>query len=212
MPATVSRRTLVAGGGLLATGLFTASCAGTRPRFSPMVTAAALTGPQLRGDLQRVALAASLENLAVGLYGESQRVLASGKLGSNPAVTTFAQAVQEQHSDHAGAWNALLATASKPKVTGPDPILKPQIDKAFAQVGDLSSLIELMLVVERTMAATDLQALGTMQTPDAIAAAAVIYPVEMQHAAMLRFLLGQYPVPDAFAQSDLARPATDYQG
>lgn len=203
----------MAGGGLLATGLLTASCVGTRPRSSPTVKAAALTGPELQGDLQRVALAASLENLAAALYGQAQRALASGRLESSPAVvTTLAQTVQGQHSDHAGAWNALLATAGKAKVTGPDPILKPQIDKAIAQAGDLSSLLEVVLTMERTLAATHLEALGTMHSPGAIGAAGLIYPVEMQHAAMLRFLLGQYPVPDAFAQSGLARPATDYQG
>ncbi len=171
------------------------------------------SGPELAGDLRMVALAASLENLAVGLYDQAQHILASGQLGvSQPAVTMLARTAEQQHSDHARAWNAMLGAARKAKVTGPDPILKPQIDQAFSQVREVSSLMELMLVVERTAAATYQEALGTMQGTHAIGTAATIYPVEMAHAAMLRLLLGQYPVPDAFAPADLARPPSDYQG
>jgi len=212
LPGALSRRSFVTAGGLLGAGLLTASCSGGQPRSTPTtVKSSAVSGPELRGDLQMVALAASLENLAVGLYGQAQHALASGRIGPSPAVAALAQSVQDQHGDHANSWNALLTMAGKPKVTGPDPILKPDFDKAFAQVANMGSLLGLMLMLERTLAATQLQALGTVQDPGTIRAAGVIYPVEMQHAAMLRFLLGQYPVPDAFAQLDLARPATDYQ-
>jgi len=36
--------------------------------------------------------------------------------------------------------------------------------------------------------------------------------VEMQHAAILNFVLGQDPVPDAFAKTDGSRPVTDVVG
>jgi len=42
--------------------------------------------------------------------------------------------------------------------------------------------------------------------------AASIQPVEMQHAAILNFVLGHYPVPNAFASTALARPVSDYTG
>ena len=45
-----------------------------------------------------------------------------------------------------------------------------------------------------------------------IKTAATIQPVEMQHAAILHFLLGEYPVPDAFAKSAGARPVSDQIG
>ena len=32
----------------------------------------------------------------------------------------------------------------------------------------------------------------------------------MQHAAILNFVLGQYPVPNAFSRLTDARPLTDY--
>jgi hypothetical protein len=34
----------------------------------------------------------------------------------------------------------------------------------------------------------------------------------MQHAAILHFVLGQYPVPDAFSPLTAARPLSDYRG
>jgi len=39
-----------------------------------------------------------------------------------------------------------------------------------------------------------------------IKTAASIQPVEFQHAAILYFVLGKYPVPSAFAGTSLARP------
>ena len=34
----------------------------------------------------------------------------------------------------------------------------------------------------------------------------------MQHAAILNFILGNYPVPDDFAKTEGARPPSDYKG
>ena len=45
-----------------------------------------------------------------------------------------------------------------------------------------------------------------------IKVAATIQPVEMQHSAILNFVLGQDPVPEAFAQTMGARPLTDEIG
>jgi len=45
-----------------------------------------------------------------------------------------------------------------------------------------------------------------------VLAAASIQPVEMQHAAILHFILGQYLVPDAFSPLAGPRPLSDYHG
>ena len=42
--------------------------------------------------------------------------------------------------------------------------------------------------------------------------AASIQPVELQHAAILNFVLGMYPVPDAFSKTALARTPDDEIG
>ena len=51
--------------------------------------------------------------------------------------------------------------------------------------------------------------MGTLSSADGLAAVATIAPVERQHAAILHFVLGQYPVPDTFVKLDMARPDSD---
>ena len=59
-------------------------------------------------------------------------------------------------------------------------------------------------------AATYLSGIGVIADKKALAIAASIQPVEMQHAAILNFVLGNYPVPDPFAKTEGARPPSDY--
>ena len=51
-----------------------------------------------------------------------------------------------------------------------------------------------------------------MKAPAGIKTAATIQPVELQHAAILNFLLGQYPVPDSFAKTTAPRTTSDKIG
>ena len=69
---------------------------GTPPTTTPAtLEPPATTGGKLTGDLAVVALAASLENLAVQTYGAGIAAATAGKLGAvPPAVVTFAQTVQ----------------------------------------------------------------------------------------------------------------------
>ena len=168
---------------------------------------------KLSGDLAVVALAASLENLAVGTYQAAIDAVTQGKLTGVPdAVVTFAQTAQSQHKDHAAAWNGVLTGAGKKAVTGVDLTVKKSVDKAFAKVTDVPGLAALALDLENAAAATYIAAIGVVKSPAGIKTAASIQPVELQHAAILNFLLGQYPVPDAFAKSTGARPASDKIG
>ncbi len=52
--------------------------------------------------------------------------------------------------------------------------------------------------------ATYLAAIPKLQSPEGIGLAASIQPVAMQHAAVLHFVPGEYPVPDVFAKTDKA--------
>jgi hypothetical protein len=187
------------GGGLAA--------AATRTTPAAVRTASA---QKLSGDLAVVALAASLENLAVGTYQAAIDAVTAGHLTNVPdAVVTFAQTAQSQHKEHAAAWNAVLTGAGKRAVTGVDTTVKNSVDKAFAKVSDVPGLAMLALDLENVAAATYLAAIDVVKTPAGIKTAATIQPVEMQHAAILNYLLGQYPVPDSFAKSTGARPVTD---
>ena len=168
------------------------------------------TNPRLGADLQIACMAASLENLAVGMYSAAISAAQAGRLGTvPPSVMTFAQTAMKQHADHADAWNAILTGAGRTKVSEADLVVKPQIDQGFGQVSDVDGLARLALNLENVAAATYLEAIAFIDNKQALKTAAAIQPVEMQHAAILHYLLGNYPVPDVFARTEGARPPTD---
>ncbi len=213
-----SRRAFLFGGGAVLGGVALvgsgvgSGLAAAATRTSAMGAPAA-SGQKLTGDLAVVALAASLENLAVGTYQAAIDAVTAGKLTGVPdAVVTFAQTAQAQHKDHAAAWNGVLTGAGKKAITGVDLTVKKGVDKAFAKVTDVPGLAMLALDLENVAAATYIAAIDVVKSPAGIKTAASIQPVEVQHAAILNFLLGQYPVPDAFAKSTGARPASDKIG
>jgi hypothetical protein len=220
--ASTSRRAFLLGGGALlggaalvasgATGI-TAAAARTRASAGVPTLAPLKKVQKLTGDLAVVALAASLENLAVATYQAGIDAATAGKLGTvPPAVVTFATTAQSHHKQHAAAWNAVLTSSKKSAVSGVDLTVKKDVDAAFTQVSDVPGLAKLALTLENGAAATYLTAINVVKVPAGIKTAATIQPVEMQHAAILNFLLGQYPVPDSFSKTDGARTTKDKIG
>jgi len=214
-----SRRAFLLGGGAVLGGValvgsgMGSGLAAAATRSGRMGAPAATSAQKLSGDLAVVALAASLENLAVGTYQAGIDAATKGSLGDvPPAVVTFAQTAQSQHKDHAAAWNGVLTGAGKKAVSGVDTTVKKSVDKAFAGVKDVPGLAKLALDLENVAAATYIAAIDVVKNPAGIKTAATIQPVELQHAAILHFLLGEYPVPDAFAKSTGARPVSDKIG
>jgi len=188
-----------------------ASASATASATGSAAAAAGGEGQALSGDLQAVAMAASLENSGVATYMAGIKAATAGKLGTvPPAVVTFAQTAMAQHEDHQKAWNAVLTAAGKQPVTAVDPVLQPTINAAFAKVTTVTGLAELALVVENTAGETYQNALSVIKSPAGIKTAASIQPVEFQHAAIVYFVLGKYPVPNAFTSVNLARPVSDY--
>jgi hypothetical protein len=214
-----SRRGFLMGAGVALGGLALAACGSSSKSSTgaggstttPTSGTSTTTGGKLTGDLAVVALAASLENLAVQTYAAGISAATAGKLGAvPPAVVTFAQTAKSHHTQHAQAWNAVLAGAGKPMVTGVDKTVKDAVvDPAFAKVTDVGGLATLALTLENAAAATYLEAISVVTAPAGIKTAATIEPVELQHAAILNFVLGKYPVPDTFTKMDGARPVSD---
>ena len=195
------RRFLLGVGGTIAGGAVLAAC-GSAASSSTVTTAATPTSlpAALTADLKVAGIAASLENLGIYAYGAGISAATAGKLGTvPPAVVSFAQTAMAQHKDHAAAWNAILTSAGMKAVTSTDATLTPTVNALFAKVTNVTGLAQLALQIEEIAAATYLQAISAMSTPKAIATAATIQPVELQHAAILNYVLGQYPVPAAFA-------------
>jgi len=205
----VSRRGFLAGGGIVVVGgALLAACGSSSTKSATMPSGGGSSAPV---DVQAGAMAASLENLAVFAYGAGISAATAGKLGTiPPAVVTFATTAKSQHQDHANAWNAIVTGAGYQKVTTTDPALISTVQTDFAQVKDAGGLAKLALTLEDIAAATYLNAIGVLSSKQAISTAATIQPVEMQHAAILNFVLGTYPVPNAFAMTTGARPVTDY--
>ena len=123
---------------------------------------------------------------------------------------TFAKTAQSQHKDHAAAWNAIISSAGQPAITGVDSTVKTAVvDPALVKVKDVAGLATLALTLEEVAAATYLESIGLIKDPGGIKTSASIQPVEMQHAAILNFVLGKYPVPRDFASTDGARGLSD---
>lgn len=209
-----NRRGFLIGAGAVAGGALLAAC--SSGSSSPTTTkasggSASTTANKLTGDLAVAALAASLENLAVAAYGDVLTAATAGKLGTvPPAVGNFVTTVMAQHTQHAAAWNSAITAAGHPAITTPDPVLTPIVVADFKKVTDITGAAKLALTLEDTAAATYQSAISAVKAKSSVGVAASIQPVEMQHAAILNFVLGQYPVPLAFSTTTTARPLTDY--
>ncbi len=196
----------VAGGAVLAvvgSGTLPRLAGGSTRRLSAVDAAFPPTG--LKGDLAVAAVAASLENLAVFAYAAGLAAATAGKLGTvPPAVATFATTVKAQHQQHADAWNAVLKSNGKAPVTVTNPTLTPTVQSDFGQVTDVTGLAQLAITLE-TIAAQTYQAETTMlESSAAIQLSSSLQPVEMQHIAILYYVLGMYPGAQTSSGTPLA--------
>jgi len=232
----LTRRHLLAGAAAIGAGLVAAACgsdknatssastgssASTSPSSGTATTVAttgdtsavtaAPTATTAAGgsvDLKVAALAASLEVLAVGTYKAALDAAGKGALGTvPPAVGEFVTVAMGQHQKQLDAWNAVLIGAGGTAVTAPNATLKPTVDAAFAKVTDVAGAAQLALMLEQIASATYLNAQNVLTDKDAIMLAGSIQIIDAQHAAILLYVLGEYPVPDVFAKTDLAAAA-----
>lgn len=151
------------------------------------------------------ALAAGLEVLAVNTYRTVLEAATGGRLGLVPAAgADYVRTALSHHEQHRDAWNAVLRTAGEPDVTAPDSRLKPTLDAEYAKVRYFADAARLALTLEEIAAATYLDAIAGLGDEEAVKTAASIQVVDAKHVAILRFMLGEYPVPDAFATTDKA--------
>jgi hypothetical protein len=218
VPPSNSRRTFLIGTGaafaggaaLLAVGatpmLAAAATRATRSESAESPSAATAFPPaNLKGDLAVAAVAASLENLAVFAYTAGLTAATAGKLGTvPPAVAQFATTVKDQHTQHAAAWNSVLAGTGKKKVTVTYPPLTPTIQADFAKVTDITGLAQLALTLETIAAQTYQAETSMLKSSAAIGLSSSIQPVEMQHIAILYYVLGEYPGAQSTSGTPLA--------
>ncbi|HET9897817.1 MAG TPA: ferritin-like domain-containing protein [Streptosporangiaceae bacterium] len=196
-PEPISRRLLLAGGGGLGLGLAVSACAG-----SPKPAAAAYAG-----EFRAIALAAALENQAVAFYRALLAPGRPGKLGASvPALISIARTCVRQHTEHARAWNAVLRSARKPEISGVPLSTHESVMSELTTARTPDAIAAIACRLETQAAQTFASGSAAMTSAQAIAAAASIAPVEAMHAAILRFLLGEYPVPGSFAAHSVVSP------
>ena len=161
------------------------------------------------GDADVAAFAAGLEVLAVNTYKAALDAATANKLGPvPPAGAEFVKTAMAQHQQYLDALNRVLAGAGRPRVTQPNAQLESVVDAKFAQVKDFAGAAGLARELEQIAAATYLSVIPTLQSKDAIKLASQANVNDMQHIAILNYVLGEYPVPDTFAKTDkAAKPA-----
>jgi hypothetical protein len=154
------------------------------------------------GDAKVAATAAGLEVLAVGTYKAALDAATANKLGPvPPAVATFAKTAMEHHQKALDTWNKVLTGVGQPAVSTPPASLKATVDAEFAKVTDVTGVAKLALLLEQTAADTYLSATQTLTGKDAITTAGALQSVDQEHAAILLYVLGMYPVPDVFQKT-----------
>ena len=157
------------------------------------------------GDVGIAQLAAGLEVLAVNTYKGALDAAGSGALGEvPPAVGEYVTTAMGHHQAALDAWNEIITGAGGEAVTEPNSSLAPTVAAKFAEVKDVTGAAELALDLERIASATYLSALPLITDKDAIELAGSIQIIDMQHQAILLFALGEYPVPDVFAQVEMS--------
>lgn len=203
--AGFSRRRFLVGTSVAAGLAVVASACGSDEEESVGQTTSTQRGQVSSGDADVASLAAGLEVLAVNTYQAALDAANAGKLGPvPPAGATFVQTAMAQHKEHLNAWNKVLQEGGRPAVTEPNSKLKPAVDAELAKARTFADAAKLALTLEETAAATYLSAIPQLQDKVAVKQAASIQAVDAKHAAILHYVLGNYPVPDDFAKEEKA--------
>ncbi len=198
----LGRRQFLVAGGVAAAAVAAFSTVRGLPAGAAL-PAAAKAKAKAGDDLATAEFAAGLEVLAVGTYKAALDAALGGKLGPVPAAgATFVQTALNQHQQQLDRWNQVLTSGGRSAVSTPNAKLKTTVDQRFAGVKDFVGAAQLARDLERIAAATYLKAIPTLQSAAAIGLAGSIQVIDMQHVAILNFVLGEYPVPDVFAKTD----------
>ncbi len=199
VPQAPSRRKFFAAGGAIAAGAVIAACGSDDEGGSDDPTTPGGGDAEAGGDAGIATFAAGLELLAAQTYTAALDAATSGALGEvPPAVAEFATVAQAHHQAASDA----LAEAAGGITAEVDPAIEATVNEAFAEVKDIAGLAKLALSLELQAAATYLEVLPALTSKAAIDLVGSILPIERQHAAILHFALGEYPVPDVFATTD----------
>lgn len=182
----------------------------TRRRFlagsAGLAVAAACRGggeDEVDPDLDHAAAAAGMERVAVDTFTALRTTAVEGRLGAAvpQVVVEFLTTAVGHHQEHLNTWNQALAAGGRSGVDAPDPELRRMVDAAVVRLVDIPGLVRLALRIEDYASQSYLQAIPALRSPDAVRTAAQIVVVDQQHQAVLRHVLGLYPVGAGVARA-----------
>ena len=158
-------------------------------------------------DVDTARTAARMEKVAVDTFTVMRSIAVQGRLGAAvpQAVVEFLTIATGHHQEHLNTWNRALTAGGRGAVDAPDPKLRQTVDAAMVRLTDIPALVKLALRIEDHASQTYLEAIPTLRSPDAVRTAAQMAVVDQQHQAVLRYILGLYPVGGG-----VARDTTDF--
>ena len=197
----VSRRRFLTGSALAAaSAAVTAGCTGDGRDADG-------AGP----DLDLAATAAALEKLTLDTCTSVRVLVTQGRIGAAvpQAFAEFLTAAGGHHGEHLTAWNSVLTASGRRAVDEPHAQLRPLVDAAMARVADVPAAAAVVLRLEDYCSQTYLEAIPTLARDDVIRTAGQIAVVDHQHQAVLRYLLGLFPVGSGVARGTKAFAPAD---
>jgi rubrerythrin len=214
MSSPVSRRRFLAGTGIAAVAAVAGGgCSGDDGERSDAAGAGPPPAPgaTVDNDVALAQLAGGLEKLAVDTYTALVTAARDGKLGDvPPAVEELVATAREHHEVHLRSWNTVLKAAGRPEVATPNAALKPTVDRLFEEASDASAAARLALTLENIASHTYNKAIPTVRDKGVVKLAAQMQVVDQQHIAVLRYVLGAYPVgTEDLSETGVAFQPTD---
>ena len=162
----------------------------TTPATEPMTTEPASSADM---DLTLAKTAASLEKLAVDVYGQA------GPLLATPAVIEAATMFAGHHQAHLDALNGVITGAGQPAITEMNQaVFDALVAPALAGAKSEADAVNLALALEEAAAQTYAFAAGALSTPALRSTIMTIGGIEARHAAVLRMAALSQPPTDVF--------------
>ncbi|MFC9428115.1 ferritin-like domain-containing protein [Streptomyces sp. NPDC056987] len=147
------------------------------------ITGRAMAPTASEEDVMALQTAASLENLAVGVYRTAARLpfIRSG----NKTLVTFISTTTRQHEEHAKAFNAAVTRAGGRAQTGTDPKYAAVVRKTLPTVKTPADVVKLAISLEDVAAQTYTKNVGQVSSGPLRRLFGSVAPVEAQHRATL---------------------------
>jgi hypothetical protein len=167
--------------------------AGTTPATTPGTMAPTTDAGSANMDLTLAKTAASLEKLAIDVYGQA------GALLTTPAVISAATMFAGHHQMHLDALNGAITGAGEAAITEMnqavfDALVAPALTSAATE----ADAVNLALALEEAAAQTYAFAAGALSTPALRSTIMTIGGIEARHAAVLRMAALAQPPADVF--------------